>query len=101
MTVFNRTDVAEMLAESTFTSEETVVDAVLAGAIVARLLDLIGDLVAEGHDVNLRGFGVFERRRRAPATHRIPGSDRTVTVPAVVTIGFRPSPTLKKRVNDG
>ena len=54
-----RTDLAKGLASSAGTSAHN------AELVSSTMLDAIGARLAEGHRIELRGFGVFERRQQA------------------------------------
>lgn len=70
-----------------------------ADDLVTHVLDLIGLSLACGEDVNLSGFGKFEVRNRRAVTRRHPKTGADIQVPAKVSMGFKPSPNLKVRLN--
>lgn len=55
----------------------------------------------DGTDVKLSGFGIFECRDRKPVTRKNPKTGDPIFVDAKVTVGFKPSPVLKTKVNNG
>jgi nucleoid DNA-binding protein len=69
---------------------ELNVDQVLTRRIVQRTLDSILEaLTAEGR-IELRDFGVFEIKRRAPRKARNPKTNQEVIVPAKSVLAFQP-----------
>lgn len=70
-----------------------------AEKLVNEVLDLIGLSLACGEDVMLSGFGKFEVRQRRAVVRRNPKTGEEVKVPPKVSLGFKPSPNLKDRMN--
>lgn len=68
--------------------------------VVEAVLDEIAKALAAGRKVNLRGFGVFELRHRGATQKRKPDTGEIIQVDPYVTVGFRPSPTLKRRIEE-
>lgn len=71
-----------------------------AERIVAAILDEIADTLRQGHRVELRGFGTFSVKDRAPRTARDPRLGRTVRVGARRVLHFKSSRLLNKRLNE-
>ena len=69
---------------------ELDINQVLAGKIVQSTLDTILDALATTVKVELRNFGVFKVKRRAPRKARNPKTNEEVPVPARNVICFRP-----------
>ncbi len=69
------------------------------GAAVDGLMTLISKTMRSGKTVELRGFGTFVPVHRAPRRARDPVSGEIRSIPAKWTVTFRPSPKLKKAVN--
>lgn len=66
--------------------------------IVQRTLDaIIQTLVAEGR-IELRNFGVFEVKRRAPRKARNPRTGDKVYVPAKAVVTFKPGKEMEELV---
>src|SRR6266436_5949660 len=66
--------------------------------IVQRTLDaIIHTLVSEGR-IELRNFGVFEVKRRAPRKARNPRTGETLIAPARNVVTFKPGRTMEERV---
>jgi len=66
--------------------------------IVQRTLDaIIGTLVSEGR-IELRNFGVFEVKRRAPRKARNPRTGDKVYVPSKNVVTFKPGKEMEELV---
>jgi DNA-binding protein HU-beta len=74
----------------TFAEAERTVDA---------FLEVISLSLACEEDVSIRNFGKFEHRTRRPVTRNNPRTGVPVDVPQRHTVGFKPAPRLKDRVN--
>ncbi len=66
--------------------------------IVQKTFDAIVNMLAEGHRVELRNFGVFEVRWRKPRTARNPRTGEKVLVPEKCTVIFKPGQVMQERV---
>ncbi|MEM7493441.1 MAG: integration host factor subunit beta [Pseudomonadota bacterium] len=69
--------------------------------VVATVLDQIGDALAKGDRVELRGFGAFSVRARSARKGRNPRTGTAVQVEAKSVPFFRPGKELRARVNGG
>ena len=67
--------------------------------IVATIFDEITDALAQGRRVELRGFGAFSTRARAPRTGRNPRTGAAVKVDAKKVPYFKPGKELRERLN--
>ena len=68
--------------------------------IVQRTLDaIIHTLVSEGR-IELRNFGVFEVKRRAPRKARNPRTGDKVYVPSKNVVTFKPGKEMEEKVRD-
>ena len=66
--------------------------------IVQRTFDaIVATLVAE-HRIELRGFGVFEVKKRAARNARNPRTGEKVFVPEKLVVTFKPSIELESRM---
>jgi nucleoid DNA-binding protein len=65
--------------------------------VLGEILDSIVLSLATGHAVNLRRFGSFEARKRGARQKKVPGRG-TINLPERHTVGFKPSPILKERI---
>lgn len=70
-----------------------------AKAIMDRIIDAIADSLSQEQRVRLSGLGVFEVRVRKERTGRMPITGEEITIPSRKVVGFRPSKTLKERIN--
>ncbi len=70
---------------------------------INQLLDyfqeVVMDTVAEGRNVEIRGFGSFVRRERSARTARNPKTGKPVKVKARKVPAFRPSKAFRDRVD--
>lgn len=75
--------------------------------IVQGFLDEVIDTVSQGDRIELRDFGVFTPKDRAPRTARNPKTGESVAVPASRTVSFKVGKEFKQRLasngngNDG
>jgi integration host factor subunit beta len=67
--------------------------------LVEGMLEAIAAALAEGRRVEIRGFGVFETRRRDARTAHNPRTGKTMHVPAKAIPFFRAGRLLLDRVN--
>ena len=65
------------------------------------VLDEIGQALAEGGRVELRGFGAFSVRKREARTGRNPRTGAAVKVAAKRVPFFKPGKELRLKVNGG
>ena len=66
--------------------------------IVQSTLDAIVDSIVEAGRIELRNFGVFEVRERAPRKARNPRTGETVFVPAKKVVIFKPGRLMEDRL---
>lgn len=69
---------------------ELGIDQVLTKEVVQRTLDIILETVAKEGRLELRNFGVFEVKVRAPRKARNPRTNEEVLVPAKGALAFQP-----------
>lgn len=65
----------------------------------AACADIIITQVAEGNTVAFSGFGTFEQKEKPERKMYNPTTKETMMIPARQTLGFRPSATLKEKLN--
>lgn len=70
-----------------------------AGVVVNTILDTIGDALADGGHVELRGFGSFTTKQRNARIGRNPKTGESVMVPAKLVPHFKPGKELRERVD--
>jgi integration host factor subunit beta len=66
---------------------------------VRLILEAVGDALASGARVEVRGFGSFALSHRPPRVGRNPKSGEQVTVPAKHVPHFKPGKELRERVD--
>jgi DNA-binding protein HU-beta len=70
-----------------------------AEAAVEALLALVEKALVKKEEVKLSGFGVFENKKRAPRIGTNPTTGAKIKIPASNTVSFKPSKSLKEKVN--
>jgi DNA-binding protein HU-beta len=61
---------------------------------VEQVLRAVKESLARGERIELRGFGVFEVKRRKPGVGRNPRTGDEVAIPALRTTRFKPGKNL-------
>lgn len=69
-----------------------------AEVVVNTILSVIGDALASGGHVELRGFGSFSIKQRNARLGRNPKTGESVVVPAKTVPHFKPGKELRERV---
>ncbi|ATX80258.1 integration host factor subunit beta [Mariprofundus aestuarium] len=69
-----------------------------AEVVVNTILSVIGDALASGGHVELRGFGSFCTKQRNARLGRNPKTGDSVMVPAKTVPHFKPGKELRERV---
>ena len=69
--------------------------------IVNAILDTIGDALARGDRVELRGFGAFSVKKRDARTGRNPRTGESVSVSQKVIPVFKTGKEMRQRLNGG
>lgn len=67
-------------------------------AVVDAVLETITETLAKGEQVALIGFGTFSVKARNARTAKVPGTDKTVDVPATTVAKFKVGKALKLKV---
>ncbi len=67
--------------------------------MVDDVFELIGEALAKGDKIDLRGFGTFSVRDSAARTGRNPQTGEPISIPARRVPGFKPGKELKEKVN--
>ena len=86
-------DLIDQIAGST--NEKRVV----VKAVVQAFLDLLVEQLGRGERIELRDFGVFEVKRRAPRVAQNPKTLAKVDVPAKSSVKFKAGRIMKARVD--
>ncbi len=69
-------------------------------AVVDGFMLTVIEAVSDGELVELRGFGTFRPRERAPRTARNPQTDEPVAVPRRYVPVFKPAAEFRRTVNE-
>ncbi len=69
-----------------------------AKGAVDAVLDTITESLVKGDSVSFIGFGTFTTAARAARTAKVPGTSRTVEVPATTVAKFKVGKALKDAV---
>lgn len=81
-------------------SEEIDLTQLKTKEIVQKTFDAIVDALVEEGRIELRNFGVFEVKRRAPRKARNPRTGDKVYVPAKYVVTFKPGKEMEERVKE-
>ena len=68
---------------------------------VKTMLEHMGQTLASGERIEIRGFGSFSLHYRPPRVGRNPKSGDAVSLPAKYVPHFKPGKELRERVNNG
>ena len=66
---------------------------------VKMILDAMTQSLVEGQRIEIRGFGSFEARQRAPRKARNPKTGETVYTQSKNAVHFKPGKELRERVD--
>lgn len=88
----NKSDILEKI------TAEANVTWVQAEMMLNIFADGIKTAIASGEKVHLKGFGTFERRKRAPKRCKNPRTGEEMLVEAYHTVIFRPSEDFKRQI---
>lgn len=69
-----------------------------AKGAVEAMIEVITETLAKKETVSFIGFGTFTTSERAARTAKVPGTDRTVDVPATTVAKFKVGKALKEAV---
>lgn len=67
--------------------------------LVELTLDILKDAIATEGNVKISGFGNFVVRQKANRNGRNPQTGETIIISSRKVLAFKPSTTLKKRIN--
>ncbi len=81
-------------------SEEIGLTQLQTKEIVQKTFDAIVDTLVNDRRIELRNFGVFEVKRRAPRKARNPRTSEKVFVPAKFVVTFKPGKEMEERVRE-
>jgi DNA-binding protein HU len=66
---------------------------------VEALVDALANMLDEGATLNVQGFGTYEVKKKKERIIVHPTTKQRQLVPPKLVIAFKPSPTLKDKVN--
>jgi nucleoid DNA-binding protein len=81
-------------------SEEIGLTQLQTKEIVQKTFDAIVDALVSEHRIELRNFGVFEVKRRAPRKARNPRTGEKVYVDEKFVVTFKPGKEMEERVRE-
>ncbi|HLA84765.1 MAG TPA: HU family DNA-binding protein [Thermoguttaceae bacterium] len=81
-------------------SEEIGLTQLKTKEIVQKTFDAIVRTLVEDRRIELRNFGVFEVKRRAPRKARNPRTGDDVFVPEKFVVTFKPGKEMEKKVRE-
>ena len=81
-------------------SEEIGLTQLKTKEIVQKTFDAIVETLVEDGRIELRNFGVFEVKRRAPRKARNPRTGDKVFVPEKFVVTFKPGKEMEQRVRE-
>lgn len=68
--------------------------------VIQKALDMVVESLAEGKNVELRNFGVFQLKERKQRIGRNPNRpEQVVTIPSCRIVKFKPGKVMKSRVS--
>ena len=79
-------------------SRETRITQVDVKRVIQRTLDYLIENLKEGKTVELRNFGVFKVRQRAPRRGRNPKTGQEVPVPSKRVVVFKPGLLMRRDI---
>ena len=81
-------------------SEEIGLTQLQTKEIVQKTFNAIVEALVEENRIELRNFGVFEVKRRAPRKARNPRTGEKVLVPEKFVVTFKPGKEMEERVRE-
>lgn len=70
-----------------------------ATEIVENMFDTISEVLANGNNVAISGFGNFEVKEKAARKGRNPKTGEEISIPAKKSVSFKAGKVLKETVN--
>ena len=67
---------------------------------VKTILDAMSEALADGHRIEIRGFGSFGLNKRPPRVGRNPRSGEQVMIPEKLAPHFKPGKALREAVDE-
>lgn len=66
---------------------------------IEALVDALANMLDEGATLNVQGFGTYEVKKKKERIIVHPTTKQRQLVPPKLVIAFKPSPTLKDKIN--
>lgn len=79
-------------------AEETGLTQVAVKRVIQRTLHQIVEHLKAGHTIELRTFGVFKVKQRAPRRGRNPKTGQEVPVPSRRVVAFKPGLLMRRHI---
>lgn len=89
----NKAELIQLVSEKVDVSHADVEN------VVDEFLALIEKSMVNGEEVKLSGFGIFEKKDRKERNGTNPSDGSRIVIPASSTVAFRPSKSLKAKLN--
>jgi DNA-binding protein HU-beta len=86
---------AEFINEIALKTELSKADSAKA---IDAVIETITEALSKRDTISFIGFGTFSTSERAARTARVPGTDRTVDLPATIVAKFKVGKALKEAV---
>jgi DNA-binding protein HU-beta len=83
-------DIAEAIAD------KAEIPRVVALKAVDVILDNMKDSLARGERIEIRGFGVFQKKKRKKSVGRDIQREKTIEIPATNTVKFKPGIEMRE-----
>jgi DNA-binding protein HU-beta len=77
-------------------AEKAGIKKTFAEAAVNAFIEVVTEALAKGDKVEIRGFGTFLMKERAPRVARNPRTGEKVEIPARLSPAFKPGKELKE-----
>ncbi|MEX0971499.1 MAG: HU family DNA-binding protein [Paracoccaceae bacterium] len=92
MSKLTKTDIVDMIAPS-------VADRPYVERMMMEAFGAIANSVADGEEVSIHGFGIFQPVHMAARNARNPRTGESLIAPAKVKVRFKPAKALQDMVN--
>lgn len=95
----NKSELIESLAERLLREKGIDLNCKDVDLAVRNIIEFLSDVLARGERIEIRGFGSFALRTRAPRIGRNPRTGDPVSLPAKCVPHFKSGKDLRERVN--
>lgn len=90
---------AELIERVTKANKNRKVSKTLVNNVIDSCFEVLGKTIKKDGRFTYPGFGTWNVRRRKARRGRNPQTGSEINIPASKTVGFKPSPDLKKSIN--